>query len=74
MSRHACAGAAEVLAHMFSSCSCCPAFPPSPCSSCLTGAVLNNMRGKIGRHSLEDAITGLEKLKPQVCRRGCAGA
>ncbi|PRW56177.1 Poly polymerase and DNA-Ligase Zn-finger region family [Chlorella sorokiniana] len=36
---------------------------------CLTGAVLNNMRGKIGRHSLEEAITGLGKLKPQDYRR-----
>lgn len=37
--------------------------------SCLTGAVLNNMRGKIGQHSLGDAITGLNKLKPQDYRR-----
>lgn len=33
---------------------------------CLTGAVLNNMRGKIERHGRDAAITGLDKLKPQA--------
>ncbi|PSC70344.1 zf-PARP-domain-containing [Micractinium conductrix] len=33
--------------------------------TCTTPAVLNNMAGKIGRHSVEAAITGMEDLKPQ---------
>ena len=58
-------------AHMRAPCQhqAAPSHGPSYLRSrCLTSAVLNNMRGKVERHGLDAAITGLDKLRPKVRR------
>lgn len=57
--------AASLPACLTFHCCCHPHHCPH-CSRCLTAAVLNNMRGKVGRHGQEAAIIGLDKLRAQA--------
>lgn len=52
---------------------CPPQTPPHAAAPCASPQVLSNMRDKIRRHSQEEAVLGLDKLKPKVPERGSRG-